>query len=91
MCLGAAGRIVRFEDDGRQTATVDLDGVHQVVNTGMLTGAADPPGPGDWVLVHLGIALQRMSPDEVAAVRSSYDDLMADFDAIAEARDAQQG
>ena len=50
MCLGAAGQIVRFEDADHQTATVELAGVHQVVNTGMLTGGSDPPGPGDWVL-----------------------------------------
>lgn len=90
MCLGAAGRIVRFEDAEHQTATVDLDGVHQIVNTGMLAGEADPPGLGDWVLVHLGIALQRMAPDEVEQVRSSYDELMADFDAMAAEHDAQQ-
>lgn len=88
MCLGTAGQIVQFEDADRQTATVDIAGTHHVVNTGMVAGDADPPGPGDWVLVHLGMALQRMTPEEVAQVRSSYDELMADFDVIAAGHDA---
>ena len=87
MCLGAAAQIVRFEDADRQRATVEVDGTRQVVSTGMLAAGERPPGPGDWVLVHLGIAVQRMAPEEVQQVRSSYDDLMADFEAIAARRE----
>lgn len=83
MCLGLAGKIVRFEDDDHHSATVDFDGDHKIVNTAVVTGDDDPPGPGDWVLVHLGIAVQRVDQTEVAETQSSYDDLMADFEAIA--------
>jgi hydrogenase expression/formation protein HypC len=40
---------------------VDMGGVSRAINVGLLD---DRPGPGDWVLVHMGFALQTMTAQE---------------------------
>jgi hydrogenase maturation protein HypF len=56
MCLGIPGRVVAvvpgFAD---QLALVDVVGAQRRVNIGMLDA---PPGPGEWVLIHMGFALE---------------------------------
>lgn len=56
MCLGIPGRVVTVLDeyDG-QLALVDVQGARRKVNLGMLEA---PPVAGDWVLVHMGFALE---------------------------------
>lgn len=91
MCVGVTGRIVRFEDPDRQAATVDFGGTQNIVNTAIVAGDDNPPAVGDWVLVHLGMALQRIEPAEAADTQKSYDDLMAQFDELAAERDHGPG
>jgi hydrogenase maturation protein HypF len=56
MCLGIPGRVVAvLPGNGGQLATVDVVGVERAVNIGMLDVA---PEPGDWVLIHLGFAVE---------------------------------
>jgi len=44
----------------------DVDGaVHEV---SLLAFDGDAPGPGDWLVVHSGFALQRVDGDEARAV-----------------------
>lgn len=62
MCLGLAGRIIERSPDQPELARVDVDGVVRVVNVSLLED--DPPGPGDWVLIHLGFALERLTEAE---------------------------
>ncbi|MGH3846569.1 MAG: HypC/HybG/HupF family hydrogenase formation chaperone, partial [Pseudonocardiaceae bacterium] len=40
-----------------------VGGVPRTVNVGLLD---ERPGPGDWILVHMGFALNVMTPDEAA-------------------------
>lgn len=87
MCLGTPGQIVRFDDASRQQATVDFAGTHRAVNTAMVIGDEDPPGEGDWVMVHMGIALHRVDPAEAADTQTFFDDLLADFERVAAARE----
>ena len=55
MCLGIPGRVAGIIDGyGGQLVLVDVQGVARRVNTGMLE---QPPGPGDWVLLHMGFAV----------------------------------
>jgi hydrogenase maturation protein HypF len=62
MCLGIPGQVVElipgFEG---QLALVDVTGAHRRVNIGMLE---EPPEPGDWVLIHVGFAVQRVDAEE---------------------------
>jgi len=56
MCLGIPGRVVRIVPGyAGQLALVDVVGAQRRVNIGML---AAPPEPGEWVLIHMGFALE---------------------------------
>jgi hydrogenase expression/formation protein HypC len=61
MCLGIPAQLVDGEAGHPDLAMVDMGGVSRVVNIGLLD---EPPGPGDWVLVHMGFALSAMTPAE---------------------------
>jgi hydrogenase expression/formation protein HypC len=66
MCLGVPGRIV--ERDGRtdETATgvVEFAGVRRRVSLACVPEAI----PGDYVIVHAGVAISRVDPDEAERV-----------------------
>lgn len=68
MCLGIPGRIVDLPADRPDMARVDVDGRLRDVNVMLLEDAQ--PKPGDWVLIHLGFALQTMTEDEAAETLS---------------------
>ena len=61
MCLAIPAEVVAITDD-KQTATVSLDGVRKDISLALL----DHVDIGDFVLVHVGYALNRVSPDEAA-------------------------
>lgn len=78
MCLGMPGSVVEPVDVVRQSVLVDVQGHQQRVSAAMLLGdAADLPAIGDWVLVHLGFAMQRMDEAEAHLVLESLDQLSA--------------
>ncbi|WP_063057728.1 HypC/HybG/HupF family hydrogenase formation chaperone [Nocardia sienata] len=58
MCLGIPGRVVAVPDGyHRQIAVVDVSGEQRRVNIGLLTD--DPARPGDWVVIHMGFAVEK--------------------------------
>ncbi|MGA8118159.1 MAG: HypC/HybG/HupF family hydrogenase formation chaperone [Actinocatenispora sp.] len=61
MCIGIPGRVtaVSAEND---LADVEVSGVVRGINVGLLSD--DPPAPGDWILIHSGFALSRMTEEE---------------------------
>ncbi|MEV7084423.1 carbamoyltransferase HypF [Streptomyces sp. NPDC093085] len=66
MCLGIPGRVVEsVEGYAGQLALVDVEGARRRVNIGMLD---TPPATGDWVLLHMGFALEII--DETKAARA---------------------
>jgi hydrogenase expression/formation protein HypC len=69
MCLGALGRILEIPPDEPDRGRVDVEGVVREVNLSLL--AEEHPTVGEWVLVHLGFALQKMTEAEVAEVQST--------------------
>jgi hydrogenase expression/formation protein HypC len=66
MCLAVPGRIVSIEgvDPAFRSGHVDFCGVRKVVNLAFTPDAV----PGDFVLVHVGVAITRI--DEEAAART---------------------
>jgi hydrogenase expression/formation protein HypC len=59
MCLAIPARIVELVPDSDRMAVVDVVGVRRRVSLGLLEeGSADP---GDWVLIHVGFAMSRIS------------------------------
>jgi hydrogenase expression/formation protein HypC len=65
MCLAIPARLVDYLDDERNYGKVELGGVQRRINTSLLVGD-DTAEPGDYVLVHVGFALSRVSEQEAA-------------------------
>ena len=59
MCLAIPARVVCL-DEPAEMATIALAGVKKEISTALL----DEIGIGDYVLVHVGYALHRLSEDE---------------------------
>jgi len=59
MCLAIPGRIVELVSDAAGLAVVDVCGVRRKVDLELLQD--DLPGVGDWVLIHVGFAMSRIS------------------------------
>jgi hydrogenase expression/formation protein HypC len=69
MCLGVPGEVVTI--DGAQ-AIVDFRGVRRKVALDIVD---EPVAPGDHVLVHVGFAIRRIAPEDLA-------DTLAFFEAM---------
>jgi hydrogenase maturation protein HypF len=71
MCLGIPGRVVEivpgFAD---QLALVDVEGAQRRVNVGMLD---TPPRPGEWVLIHMGFAVEVVDADAAERAMSGLE------------------
>jgi hydrogenase expression/formation protein HypC len=59
MCLAIPGKIVELLAEDRDLAVVDVLGVRRKVDLGLLQ--EDQPGTGDWVLIHVGFAMSKIS------------------------------
>ncbi len=59
MCLAIPGRIVELIAGAGHLAVVDVSGVRRTVDLELLSD--DLPGVGDWVLIHVGFAMSRIS------------------------------
>jgi hydrogenase assembly chaperone HypC/HupF len=71
MCLGIPGRVIELVPGfGDQLALVDVSGARRRVNIGMLDA---PPGPGDWVLIHVGFAVSVVDEAEAARALSGLE------------------
>jgi hydrogenase expression/formation protein HypC len=62
MCLAIPARVVDLSPGEENRATVDVVGVRRTIDIGLLED--DPPRAGDWVLVHVGFALSKVSERE---------------------------
>lgn len=61
MCLGIPGRVVSIvEGYGGQLALVNVEGAERRVNLGMLDPDDEPVVSGEWVLLHMGFAVERI-------------------------------
>jgi hydrogenase expression/formation protein HypC len=64
MCLAIPGKIVEIASDNQDSAVVDVVGVRRKIDLGLLQD--DKPVPGDWVLIHVGFAMSKISEQEAA-------------------------
>jgi hydrogenase expression/formation protein HypC len=64
MCLAIPGQIVEFLPERENLALVDVVGVRRKIDLGLLTD--DPAQKGDWVLIHVGFAMSKISEYEAA-------------------------
>ena len=62
MCLAIPGKIIEISADNPDSALVDVVSVRRRVDLGLLQ--EDRPQPGDWVLIHVGFAMSRISEQD---------------------------
>jgi len=58
MCLAVPAQVIELR--GEDDAVVEMGGVRKAVSLALLDGVA----VGDWVIVHVGYALERLDPEE---------------------------
>jgi len=72
MCLAVPGRVVRLEDrDGTRMAEVDFGGVRKDVCMQYIPDAAID----DYVIVHVGFAIQRLDEESALATLATFEKL----------------
>lgn len=59
------------EEGGYRTAIAEYGGMRRVVDASVL----DDLKPGDWVMVHAGIAISRMEPEDVEELLKIYEEI----------------
>jgi hydrogenase expression/formation protein HypC len=74
MCLAIPAEVVELRDDDK--AVVDLAGVRKEISLALVDGV----GVGDYVIVHVGYALNRLDPDEAARTLALFAEI-GQFDA----------
>jgi hydrogenase expression/formation protein HypC len=79
MCLAAPARVLSIEGN---EATVDYSGVQA---TARLDALPDPVAVGDYVLIHTGFAIRRLSAEDAQETLKLFDELAA---SLAEESDA---
>lgn len=68
MCLGIPGQIIEITDINHKLAIVNVGGVKRQVNIACIVDEQHPTEScvGDWVLVHVGFAMNRINEQEAA-------------------------
>ena len=70
MCLAIPGEVLSTENN---LATVEVGGVEQEVRLDTLS---EEVTEGDYLLVHTGFAIQKLSPEEAEETLSLFDELI---------------
>jgi len=72
MCLGIPGQVVEvLEGNDGMLALVDVLGARRPINLGMLEDIAVEPG--EWVLIHMGFALERVDEERAEQAMSGLE------------------
>jgi len=85
MCLGIPGQILEISDLEQQLAIVDIGGVRRPVNIACIVDEDHPVEAcvGDWVLVHVGFAMNRIDPEEAQLTLDMLDEMAEAHEAMA--------
>ena len=70
MCVSEAAYVLRVDGD---SAVVELRGTRRHVPLVLLTFAGETVRPGDWLLLHTGLAVARIGATEAAEVNAVRD------------------
>jgi hydrogenase expression/formation protein HypC len=80
MCLAIPTRVIEIDENG--LAKVDLGGVQKQISLALL----DDVVVGDYVIVHVGFALQKLDPLEAEKTLALFREMAA----LVEAEDARE-
>ena len=70
------GRVTEIVDAAKRIGRVDIFGTPRLVNLGML----DEVTPGDWVLVQVGLAVERIDEAEAQETMRLLEELRGAFE-----------
>jgi hydrogenase expression/formation protein HypC len=62
MCLGIPGKIIAIVDEANRIAKVDVSGAKR--NISMVLLEPGEVAVGDWVLIHVGLAISKLNEQE---------------------------
>jgi hydrogenase expression/formation protein HypC len=79
MCLAIPARVVEVLPDSE--GVIDVGGVRKRISLELVSDVV----PGDYVIVHVGYALQRLDPGEAARTLALFAEAGRDADPAAEA------
>lgn len=89
MCLGIPGQVLEAPDAATHMAAVRVSGTRRTVDMSLLDDA--PIAPGEWVLVHAGLALSTIPEEEaletLALLREMSDAFLGEDAAMGVAAD----
>lgn len=74
MCLAAPAKVISISDN---EAVVDYNGVRTTTRLDTLT---EPLAPGDYVLIHTGFAIRRLSVEDGEETLRLFDELAKSLD-----------
>ncbi len=79
MCLGIPGQIVEITNPNNKLGLVNVGGVKREVNLACIVDEEHPVQSciGDWVLVHVGFALNRIDEKEAAETLNLLQEIVA--------------
>jgi len=83
MCLAVPLKLISI-DTSTMTGTVELSGGTLDVGTQLIPEAE----VGDYVLVHAGMAIERLESDDAVKILESYDEYVYHEDELAPRKDA---
>ena len=69
MCVGVSGKVVKLQAG---TAMVDVNGARREVSAELLSDLE----PGDYVMVHAGVAIAKITDDDEDEAVSVMEDLL---------------
>ena len=72
MCLGIPAQLVEIVDPKAKTAKAEIGGVRRLVSCALLEGKAQV---GEWVLIHVGFALDRIDEEQAAETLQLLSDM----------------
>ena len=61
MCLAIPGQVLEWVESANQIAKVDVVGVRRNINVSLIADEDGGVQPGDWVLIHVGFAMSKIS------------------------------
>ncbi|MGI8608844.1 MAG: HypC/HybG/HupF family hydrogenase formation chaperone [Candidatus Dormibacteria bacterium] len=78
MCIGIPALVIEIIDAENSIVRVDMAGKIHNVNASLLTGD-EAPGLGDYVLVHIGFVMGKITAEEARETRELIDGIGQDY------------
>jgi hydrogenase expression/formation protein HypC len=82
MCLAVPAKVLELRDDNM--ALVDISGTQREISLMVLDGDA---APGDFVLIHVGYAIEKIDEEEAARTLAMFEELSMLDEEIPEGED----